>query len=176
MKKKEKYFIILIILTMILNNLGRKVGIMKFIKGKENNLDNFKKILVIIGILGVLLASSLFYFYNVKSDITINIMDTNSSISAEIDDFIEKNINEAGVHTIRNDGYTYLLIVSDKIRATEMSVNLYNIYKHKFKINVEYEIEVNEDTISEDNPEKIQTMLVRFKEFGEVNPIKVNNR
>ena len=149
---------------------------MKFKKDEEKKLDNFKKILMIIVMLGLLLASSLLYFYNKKSDVVINIMDTNSSISTEIDNFIKTNIDKAGVHTIRNNGYTYLLIVSDKIKATEMSVNLYSIYKHKFKINVEYEIEVNEDTVSEDNPEKTQVMLVRFKESGNINPIKVNDR
>lgn len=149
---------------------------MKFKKEEEKKLDNFKKILMIIVMLGFLLASSLLYFYNKKSDVVINIMDTNSSISTEIDNFIKTNIDKAGVHTIRNNGYTYLLIVSDKIKATEMSVNLYSIYKHKFKINVEYEIEVNEDTVSEDNPEKTQVMLVRFKESGNINPIKVNGR
>ena len=149
---------------------------MKFKKKEEKKLDNFKKILMIIVMLGFLLASSLLYFYNKKSDVVINIMDTNSSISTEIDNFIETSIDKAGVHTIRNNGYTYLLIVSDKIKATEMSVNLYSIYKHKFKINVEYEIEVNEDTVSEDNPEKTQVMLVRFKESGNINPIKVNGR
>ena len=149
---------------------------MKFKKDEEKKLDNFKKILIIIVMLGFLLASSLLYFYNKKSDVVINIMDTNSSISTEIDNFIETSIDKAGVHTIRNNGYTYLLIVSDKIKATEMSVNLYSIYKHKFKINVEYEIEVNEDTVSEDNPEKTQVMLVRFKESGNINPIKVNGR
>ena len=149
---------------------------MKFKKDEEKKLDNFKKILMIIVMLGLLLASSLLYFYNKKSDVVINIMDTNSSISTEIDNFIETSIDKAGVHTIRNNGYTYLLIVSDKIKATEMSVNLYSIYKHKFKINVEYEIEVNEDTVSEDNPEKTQVMLVRFKESGNINPIKVNGR
>lgn len=149
---------------------------MKFKKDEEKKLDNFKKILMIIVMLGFLLASSLLYFYNKKSDVVINIMDTNSSISTEIDNFIKTNIDKAGVHTIRNNGYTYLLIVSDKIKATEMSVNLYSIYKHKFKINVEYEIEVNEDTVSEDNPEKTQVMLVRFKESGNINPIKVNGR
>lgn len=149
---------------------------MKFKKDEEKKLDNFKKILMIIVMLGLLLASSLLYFYNKKSEVVINIMDTNSSISTEIDNFIKTNIDKAGVHTIRNNGYTYLLIVSDKIKATEMSVNLYSIYKHKFKINVEYEIEVNEDTVSEDNPEKTQVMLVRFKESGNINPIKVNGR
>lgn len=149
---------------------------MKFKKDEEKKIDNFKKILMIIVMLGLLLASSLLYFYNKKSDVVINIMDTNSSISTEIDNFIKTNIDKAGVHTIRNNGYTYLLIVSDKIKATEMSVNLYSIYKHKFKINVEYEIEVNEDTVSEDNPEKTQVMLVRFKESGNINPIKVNGR
>lgn len=149
---------------------------MEFKKEEEKKLDNFKKILMIIVMLGFLLASSLLYFYNKKSDVVINIMDTNSSISTEIDNFIKTNIDKAGVHTIRNNGYTYLLIVSDKIKATEMSVNLYSIYKHKFKINVEYEIEVNEDTVSEDNPEKTQVMLVRFKESGNINPIKVNGR
>lgn len=149
---------------------------MEFKKEEEKKLDNFKKILMIIVMLGFLLASSLLYFYNKKSDVVINIMDTNSSISTEIDNFIETSIDKAGVHTIRNNGYTYLLIVSHKIKATEMSVNLYSIYKHKFKINVEYEIEVNEDTVSEDNPEKTQVMLVRFKESGNINPIKVNGR
>lgn len=149
---------------------------MEFKKEEEKKLDNFKKILIIIVMLSFLLASSLLYFYNKKSDVVINIMDTNSSISTEIDNFIETSIDKAGVHTIRNNGYTYLLIVSDKIKATEMSVNLYSIYKHKFKINVEYEIEVNEDTVSEDNPEKTQVMLVRFKESGNINPIKVNDR
>lgn len=149
---------------------------MSFTKDKEKKSDNFKKIVMVIALIGFLLASSFLYFYNKKTDITINIMDTNSSISTEIDDFIKTNIDKAGVHTTRNNGYTYLLIVSDKIKATEMSVNLYNIYKHKFKINIEYEIEVNQDTVSEDNPEKTQSMLIRFKELGKINPIKVNNR
>lgn len=149
---------------------------MGFTKNETKKSNKLKKTLIIIILSSFLLLSGLLYIYNKKSSITINIMDTNSSISNEIDEFIESNINNEGIHTIRNDGYTYLLIVSDKIKATEMSVNLYNIYKHKFKINVEYEIEVNEDTISEDNPEKTQVMLVRFKEVGKINPIKIKNK
>lgn len=138
------------------------------------NKNNYLKKIIIPFIIVISILLATYFSWNNKKDIEINIMDTNSSISTEIDDFIESNISTPGVHTLKHDGYNYLLIVSDKEKATEMSINLYNIYKHKFKINVEYEVEVNKDTISESNPEKTQTMLVRFKESGKVNPIIVN--
>lgn len=136
---------------------------------KERNSKYFKIIIPIVIILGIIIA---FYVsWNTKKEISINIMDTSSSISSEIDKFIEENLNNPGVHTLKNDGYNYLLIVSEKTKATEVAVCLYDIYKYRSKINVEYEIEVNEDTISDSNDEKVQTMLVRFKENGDVNPV-----
>ena len=138
------------------------------------NKNNYLKKIIIPFVILVSILLVAYFSWNKKGDIEINIMDTNSSISTEIDNFIESNLDNPGVHTLKQDGYNYLLIVSDKEKATEMSINLYNVYKHKFKINVEYEVEVNEDTISESNPDKVQTMLIRFKESGKVNPIEVN--
>lgn len=145
---------------------------MKYTTNKNNYLK--KIILLFVIVASILLVA--YFSWNKKSDIEINIMDTNSSISTEIDNFIESNLDNPGVHTLKQDGYNYLLIVSDKEKATEMSINLYNIYKHKFKINIEYEVEINEDTISDSNPDKVQTMLIRFKESGKVNPIEVNKK
>lgn len=138
------------------------------------NKNNYLKKIIIPFVILVSILLVAYFSWNKKGDIEINIMDTNSSISTEIDNFIQSNLDNPGVHTLKQDGYNYLLIVSDKEKATEMSINLYNVYKHKFKINVEYEVEVNEDTISESNPDKVQTMLIRFKESGKVNPIEVN--
>ena len=138
------------------------------------NKNNYLKKIIIPFVILVSILLVAYFSWNKKSDIEINIMDTNSSISTEIDNFIESNLDNPGVHTLKQDGYNYLLIVSDKEKATEMSINLYNVYKHKSKINVEYEVEVNEDTISESNPDKVQTMLIRFKESGKINPIEVN--
>lgn len=138
------------------------------------NKNNYLKKIIIPFVILVSILLVAYFSWNKKSDIEINIMDTNSSISTEIDNFIESNLDNPGVHTLKQDGYNYLLIVSNKEKATEMSINLYNVYKHKSKINVEYEVEVNEDTISESNPDKVQTMLIRFKESGKVNPIEVN--
>lgn len=135
--------------------------------------NNYLKKITIPFVILVSILLVTYFSWNKKSDIEINIMDTNSSISTEIDNFIKTNLDNPGVHTLKQDGYNYLLIVSDKEKATEMSINLYNVYKHKFKINVEYEVEVNEDTISESNPDKVQTMLIRFKESGKVNPIEL---
>ena len=135
--------------------------------------NNYLKKITIPFVILVSILLVTYFSWNKKSDIEINIMDTNSSISTEIDNFIQSNLDNPGVHTLKQDGYNYLLIVSDKEKATEMSINLYNVYKHKFKINVEYEVEVNEDTISESNPDKVQTMLIRFKESGKVNPIEL---
>lgn len=139
------------------------------------NKNNYLKI-IIISIIAISICLLSYFFFNKKNDIQIDILDTSSSISENIDDFIKNNTEKPGVHTLRQDGYTYLLIVSDKERATEISINLYNIYKHRFKINVEYEVEVNKDTISLSNPEKIQTMLIRFKEFGKIKPVKMNGK
>ena len=138
------------------------------------NKNNYLKKIIIPFVILVSILLVAYFSWNKKSDIEINIMDTNSSISTEIDNFIKSNLDNPGVHTLKQDGYNYLLIVSNKEKATEMSINLYNVYKHKSKINVEYEVEVNEDTISESNPDKVQTMLIRFKESGKVNPIEVN--
>ena len=138
------------------------------------NKNNYLKKIIIPFVILVSILLVAYFSWNKKSDIEINIMDTNSSISTEIDNFIQSNLDNPGVHTLKQDGYNYLLIVSNKEKATEMSINLYNVYKHKSKINVEYEVEVNEDTISESNPDKVQTMLIRFKESGKVNPIEVN--
>ena len=138
------------------------------------NKNNYLKKIIIPSVILVSILLVAYFSWNKKSDIEINIMDTNSSISTEIDNFIKSNLDNPGVHTLKQDGYNYLLIVSNKEKATEMSINLYNVYKHKSKINVEYEVEVNEDTISESNPDKVQTMLIRFKESGKVNPIEVN--
>lgn len=140
---------------------------------KSKTKNNYLKKITIPFVILVSILLVTYFSWNKKSDIEINIMDTNSSISTEIDNFIKTNLDNPGVHTLKQDGYNYLLIVSDKEKATEMSINLYNVYKHKFKINVEYEVEVNEDTISESNPDKVQTMLIRFKESGKVNPIEV---
>ena len=138
------------------------------------NKNNYLKKIIIPFVILVSILLVAYFSWNKKSDIEINIMDTNSSISTEIDNFIKSNLDNPGVHTLKQDGYNYLLIVSNKEKATEMSINLYNVYKHKSKINVEYEVEVNEDTISESNPDKVQTMLIRFKESGKVNPIEVH--
>ena len=138
------------------------------------NKNNYLKKIIIPFVILVSILLVAYFSWNKKSDIEINIMDTNSSISTEIDNFIKSNLDNPGVHTLKQDGYNYLLIVSNKEKATEMSINLYNVYKHKSKINVEYEVEVNEDTISESNPDKVQTMLIRFKESGKINPIEVN--
>ena len=138
------------------------------------NKNNYLKKIIIPFVILVSILLVAYFSWNKKSDIEINIMDTNSSISTEIDNFIQSNLDNPGVHTLKQDGYNYLLIVSNKEKATEMSINLYNVYKHKSKINVEYEVEVNKDTISESNPDKVQTMLIRFKESGKVNPIEVN--
>lgn len=140
------------------------------------NKNNYLKKIILLFVIVVSILLVVYFSWNKKSDIEINIMDTNSSISTEIDNFIESNLDNPGVHTLKQDGYNYLLIVSDKEKATEMSINLYNIYKHKFKINIEYEVEINEDTISDSNPDKVQTMLIRFKESGKVNPIEVNKK
>lgn len=128
-------------------------------------------------VITMLLAITVVYMsWIIEKDIDINIMDTNTSISRGIDAFIKENNNKAGVHSYQEDEYNYVLIVSDKEKALDMSINLYRIYKSKFKINIEYEVEVDKETISESNPDKIQTMLIRFKEKGKINPIVVNKQ
>lgn len=119
----------------------------------------------------LIVALALSTFFTKKIDINIDIVDTNSSISTEIDKFLEENKEISGVHSIREGEYTYVLIVSEKKKTTEMSINLYELYKKGFNINIEYEIEVNENSISADNPERVQKMLIRFKESGKIKPI-----
>lgn len=146
----------------------------KYEKPRKNS--NKIAIVSLFVVVILLFLSVLGYSWNNRTNVEINILDTNSSISKEIDAFIESNLENPGVHTLKNGEYNYVLIVSEKAKATEMSVNLYDVYKYKFKINIEYDIEINEDTISESNSEKHQTMLIRFKESGEINPIRVSGK
>lgn len=143
----------------------------KIEKKEPKKKTNLKAIITLIVIL--LLGLFVYFDGSKKTDILMDIVDTNSSISKTIDEFIKTNEDKKGVHSLKDDGYTYVLIVSEKSKATEMSISLYNIYKQWFKINIEYEIEINEDTISKDNPDKVQKMLVRFKESGKLNPIEI---
>lgn len=162
------------------------------VENKDNELSNVDKAVIskdnskikkskvkIISVIAFILIIGVFFIFNSKvTDISIEVVDTNSSISKEVDKFIEDSEEKAGVHSLRSGEYTYVLIVSEKEKATEMSVNLYDIYKKGFNINIEYEIEVNESTISKNNPERIQKMLVRFKESGNIKPIvtKMNEK
>lgn len=149
-----------------LNNNVEK-GDVKPNKSKKN--PNFKLITLIAVIIALITG---FIIFNGKvKDINMEIVDTNASISKNIDAFLEENSEKPGVHSIRDGEYTYVLITSEKIKATEMSINLYDIYKKGFNVTIEYEVEVNESTISDNNPERVQKMLVRFKESGKVKPV-----
>lgn len=138
---------------------------------KDNSKVKKLKIAIISIITFILIVGTFFAFNSKVTDISIEVVDTNSSISNDVDKFIKENEEKAGVHSLRSGEYTYVLIVSEKEKATEMSINLYDIYKKGFNVNIEYEVEVNESTISENNPERTQRMLVRFKESGNVKPI-----
>lgn len=143
----------------------------------ENDKENPKrkkkinlKLIIALVVVGTLIVVGAL-FGGKKKDLEIDIVDMNSSISEKVDKMIEKDGEKAGVHTVKDGSYTYVLIVSDKLRATEMSINLYDLYQKGFSAVLEYEVEVNEDTISNENPEKIQKMLVRFKGSSKVRPV-----
>ena len=153
------------------NNLKEEISTDNKIEDKTSKKKKVKLKILIPIIALLLIGGFVFIDGNKKQEIQMDIVDTNSSISQKIDEFLRENEKTEGVHSIKDDKYTYVLIVSKTSKASEMSVNLYDVYKQWFKINIEYEVEVNENTISKDNPDKIQKMLIRFEENGKINPI-----
>lgn len=125
--------------------------------------------LIIIAIVGFLI------FNNKKVDLKMEVVDMNAPISQVVDKFIKDNENEAGLHSVKDGEYTYAMIVSEKAKASEMFINLYDVYKKGFNVCVEYNVEINKNTINDSNPERVQKMLIRFKEDKKVKPVIVNN-
>lgn len=135
-----------------------------------------KKIGIIVAVaLTAILIVGFLIFNNKKSDLKMEVVDMNAPISQVVDKFIKDNENKAGLHSIQDGEYTYAMIVSEKSKATEMFINLYDVYKKGFNVCVEYNVEINENTVNESNPERVQKMLIRFKEDNKVKPIIVNS-
>ena len=143
-------------------------------EGKKPKRKKLNLKIVIIILIAATIAGLFAWFNSKETEISMDIVDMNSSISEKVDSLIEDNMEKKGVHSVKDGEYTYVLIVSEKLKATEMSINLYDLYKKGFNVVMEYEVEVNEETVSESNPEKVQRMLIRYRETGKLKPVITN--
>lgn len=140
-------------------------------EGKKSKKKNKKIWLIIIPILLAIIGVASFKaikFFNTEVPVNIEILDTNSPISEDIDKFIKENKDVEGIHSIEYKNDTYTLISSGKTKAKEASINLYQAYSKGFDIYLEYNLKINEKSIDESNPERVQMMLLKFNNARDV--------